>query len=871
MEGKMRSIYNALGRMVLIALFAVVLTLIPANKAYASVTVTIGDYTYYLNDSTFKATVEGYVGAGGDISIPSTVEYDSKTYSVTGIQDSAFQGCTSLTSVSIPDSVTSIGIGAFYGCSGLTSIDIPDGVTIIQDETFYGCSGLISIDIPDGVTYIGEGAFYGCTGLTSIDIPDSVTTLMMNTFEGCSGLTSITIPGSLNRANSIGTGTFKDCTGLTSVTIKDGVVQIGAYMFEGCTGLTSIVIPDGVSVIGQSAFSGCSGLTSIVIPDSVTSINNNAFTGCSNLTEFYYPYSLYFSNIGLDSTVTSIIGCKTNTDDTITLFVENIADAATALALPSTYCDKTVSAIEILDGVRKLQLTSVKPLSIMNVDCSKVKIGDLPLVTNWVWQDADKNTALTVGTPVTATATYNALDKAIYSNTEVEITVTTTHTGSTTIKNAKATSCKETGYTGDTYCVTCDKKISDGSTIPKSNDHTYDEGVPTTKATFTDTGVMTYTCTVCTTQTRTEDIPALTAPSATITTTCSNDTVSDITLPANWQWKNSDADKVLTLDSPVSAVAVYEGADKANYSTTELTITITTSHTGETTLKNVKEASCKEAGYTGDTYCVNCDTKISDGNVVAKTNTHSYNNGVITKQATTTAKGIKTYTCTVCKATKTEDIAQLPATSEDLPKEETPKTEVKPEVKPEVQPEETPETDEESSVPVEPDEEKETSEDDVTEDTSNDEEETTAPVVQPDSTDKELSKDKNMKFFLRYHPSCGEDEYFDYIEKTNFLGVEARGESVSEMCKKSDFSLVGSGTSMVFDLIYLDQPFFEYREDWDGKEYQKRNNYFNDFQNLKLGLERGLECDGSIFKYYCTTREVYDTYNTHFQKAITNI
>ena len=76
---------------------------------------------------------------------------------------------------------------------------------------------------------------------------------------------------------------------------------------------------------------------------------------------------------------------------------------------------------------------------------------------------------------------------------------------------------------------------------------------------------------------------------ATITTTCSNDTVSDITLPANWQWKNSDADKVLTLDSPVSAVAVYEGADKANYSTTELTITITTSHTGETTLKNVKE------------------------------------------------------------------------------------------------------------------------------------------------------------------------------------------------------------------------------------------------------------------------------------------
>ena len=726
MEGneKMKRVYNALGRMVLIALFAVVLTLIPANKAYASGTATIGDYTYYLNDSTLEANVKGYVGAGGDISIPSTVEYDSKTYSVTGIGNNAFLGCTGLTSVNIPDGVTSIGQRAFYGCSGLTSIDIPDGVTIIQDETFYGCSGLISIDIPDGVTTIRDEAFYGCSGLTSIDIPDSVTLLVNNTFGGCTGLISVTIPGSLCNMGSLG-DTFRGCTGLTNVTILDGVVRIGSRMFEGCTGLTSVTIPDSVTTIGYNAFYGCAGLTSVTIPDSVTTIGNNVFSDCSNLTEFYYPYGVSISSADLDSTVTSIISCETNTDDTITLLVENIADAATALALPSTYCDKTVSAIEIADGVRKLSITPNTPSQAMNAGCASEQVGNLSLTTNWVWQDADKNTALTVGTPVTATATYNALDKAIYSNTEVDITVTTTHTGSTTIKNAKATSCKETGYTGDTYCVTCDKKISDGSTIPKSNDHTYDEGVPTTKATFTDTGVMTYTCTVCTTQTRTEDIPALTEPFATITTTCSNDTVSDITLPANWQWKNSDADKVLILDSPVSAVAVYDGADKANYSTTELTITITTSHTGETTLKNVKEASCKEAGYTGDTYCVNCDTKISDGNVVAKTNTHSYNNGVITKQATTTAKGIKTYTCTVCKATKTEDIAQLPAISEDLPKEE------------------TPETDEESSVPVEPDEEKETSEDDVTEDTSNDEEETTAPVVQPEPTDEDVSGDND--------------------------------------------------------------------------------------------------------------------------------
>ena len=136
MEGKMRSIYNALGRMVLIALFAVVLTLIPANKAYASGTVTIGDYTYYLNDSTLEATVKGYVGAGGDISIPSTVEYDSKTYSVTGIGYEAFMGCTGLTSVNIPGSVTSLGQNVFTNCTSLSNVTISYGISEITWSMF---------------------------------------------------------------------------------------------------------------------------------------------------------------------------------------------------------------------------------------------------------------------------------------------------------------------------------------------------------------------------------------------------------------------------------------------------------------------------------------------------------------------------------------------------------------------------------------------------------------------------------------------------------------------------------------------------------------------------------------------------------------
>ena len=96
----------------------------------------------------------------GDITIPSTVNYNNKSYAVTSIGDSAFMYCASLPSITIPEGVTSIGDSAFYW-SGLTSITIPESVTSIGDGAFY-CSGLTSITIPEGVTSIGDGVFYGC-------------------------------------------------------------------------------------------------------------------------------------------------------------------------------------------------------------------------------------------------------------------------------------------------------------------------------------------------------------------------------------------------------------------------------------------------------------------------------------------------------------------------------------------------------------------------------------------------------------------------------------------------------------------------------------------------------------------------------------
>ena len=263
-----------------------------------------------------------------------------------GIAVYAFEGCTGLASVVMPNSVTEIGVLAFMDCPGLTSIVvesgnprydsrnncnaiietasntlivgcmntiIPNSVTAIGASAFSGCSGLTSIVIPNSVTSIGYYAFAGCTGLTSIDIPNSVTSVDPGAFYDTAwynnqpdGLVYVglvayeykgTMPSGTNitlKEGTIGISgeAFYRCAGLTGIVIPNSVTSIGDEAFYECTGLTSIVIPNSVTSIGDETFYGCTGLTSVDIPNSVTSIGDFAFYGCTGLTSIDIPNSV---------------------------------------------------------------------------------------------------------------------------------------------------------------------------------------------------------------------------------------------------------------------------------------------------------------------------------------------------------------------------------------------------------------------------------------------------------------------------------------------------------------------------------------------------------------------------------------------------
>ena len=270
----------------------------------------------------------------GDVVIPSTVTYEGTTYTVTGIGGAAFNACTDLTSVTIPNTVTTIGSTAFLNATKIAAITIPESVTTISENAFNGCTALKTIDCTfENVTYLGSGAFdytewykgqpdgllyvgsnlyrykgqldkdttfviaEGTTSISGgafsksstnseyiigITIPESVTAIGDNAFKECINLESITIPDGVK---AIGQYAFQNCFSLEDVTLGAGITSIGKYAFQECSSIESIIIPDNVESIGDYAFKQCSSMASVTIGASVASIGKQAFLDCYSLED----------------------------------------------------------------------------------------------------------------------------------------------------------------------------------------------------------------------------------------------------------------------------------------------------------------------------------------------------------------------------------------------------------------------------------------------------------------------------------------------------------------------------------------------------------------------------------------------------------
>ena len=245
---------------------------------------TFGDFQYGLIRGGTEAQVSRYLGAGGDVEIPATIEGRP----VTEIGQEAFYFCETLTGVVIPDSVTYIGESAFYHCTSLTSVTLPAGLTHLGERAFSWCKALTSVAIPGGVTRLEEGVFVGCKSLTELTLPEGLVSIGESAVSSCESLPFIVIPDSVT---FMGDAAFSSCGALADVTLSSGLTEIGRSVFAGCEALQHITLPNGVTRIGGDAFME-SGLTEIVLPEGLVSIGVQAFAGCKSLSDVTFPESL---------------------------------------------------------------------------------------------------------------------------------------------------------------------------------------------------------------------------------------------------------------------------------------------------------------------------------------------------------------------------------------------------------------------------------------------------------------------------------------------------------------------------------------------------------------------------------------------------
>ena len=580
------------------------------------------------------------------------------------IMSSTFEGCTSLTEITLPDTVTTIQDHAFKNCTALKTINWSKSITDIQSYAFENCDALTKLDIPNTVTNIGTGAFYECGGFTDIAVPNSVKNLGSRAFENCDALAKVSISDSVT---SMGEKAFYDCDALTDVELGTGITQIPTSCFEHCDALPSVVLPYRVSKVGDNAFKNCVALIEITIPRATTSISSSVFSYPAKMTVYgisgtyaetfanqqgmkFVDKAVKATNVVLDKTeLTLNRGMKYSLTMTVTpaTFTDEVSWKSTNVNVAAIAEDGTVTAKEAGQATIKVTVGDVSATCKVNVV--------QPVTSIYLNKTALEMTALDTYQLQASVYPSEANNKEVSWESSDEKVATVDKNGlvqakekGTAVITAKAKdgsevsrSCKVT-VKNTAYVVTDISKLE--------STHNYENNCSDFWV-YTKTGASALNITFNSKTALEEDFDYLYVfdkenkqvgkytgtQLAGKTITVSGDTVKI-------QLVSDDAGNAWGFKVDVITEKVEEECKHTDTTKREV--------------RNAKVATCTLDGYSGDIYCTNCGNLIEAGSVT-KAVGHQWDNGVITKAATATQTGIKTYTCTVCKITRTEVIKAL--------------------------------------------------------------------------------------------------------------------------------------------------------------------------------------------------------------------
>ena len=676
------------------------------------------------------------------------------------IPDQIFSGMRGLISATVPKTVTSIGTEAFYACKNLEMINgLSDcDITKIGEKAFYNCWSLKEADLSgSSLTVLPASAFKGDTALLSVKMPESLNEIGNEAFYGCSAMKKLDLNNT--RLTTIGNSALSDMTSLMYINLPDTVNSVGAKAFDLNLRLDSSDTALMPTVVSENVTPASVNYTDnnvspwkrrqVIFRDNAVAVHfdgngsngktANAPVFASAGTKISIPACKYTKkgylftgwNTEKDGSGTTYkAGARTSDAISILYAQWQKATAKVTLEFPggkytnasgSTWDDSfsftasfssnsSVTYLPFAQNMTKEGCTFAgwytEPEYKKRIESLTIRtaIDGMTLYAKWndthehVWGEGAITTKPTCTTPGVKTYTCSVCNK-----TKTEEIPATGHQH-TEVRNVKEATCKEEGYTGDTYCTDCGEKLSSGEPTAKKahdwdegkvtteatckntgvktytcnncsetktevipmTDHIWDNGKVTTKPSCITPGVKTYTCTVCQ-ETKTEEIPATGHQHTEVRNvkeaTCTKEGYTGDTYCTDCGEKLSDG-KILPKKDHDYEIKDHKDATctEDGYTTSfckncgdEKKETIKATGHQHTEVRDAKKATCTKAGYTGDTYCKDCGEKISSGEVIAKL-AHTWDEGNITKEADCKETGVMTYTCHKCGATKTEDI-----------------------------------------------------------------------------------------------------------------------------------------------------------------------------------------------------------------------